>query len=485
MGLSDRVRVFFSAIRSIWSSDTDKVAANQAITSDLAKFLIDMSNFKDKNESQIIEQIYKMEPEVGGASDRISTMIGEAFKGYILKNVKEKIDSNEQAMVDKANDIYEEIDTRDWVEAFADILMMHGNLYTHEDPKTLSIEVLPNERVTLLDNLTRLKNAGTTVINQANFLVIDEGESTEKIYYPKEFKITRYKNTPLYAEDNCGRSTYGIYSISPMHRTILPVWRKRQLSIIDILWRAKSVPREHHKFDANMFNMGNYTGTLDQRRTAARADAEAQMKTYADNIKKQAPDMGYVGLDSIDISIVEPKGASYMDPNKAVDQLDGQLFIAMTTPRSILAGGGGQGGGGRGSYATELMVSNYVMMKITQMSRKIKPLILGNIRKRLLKVNSSWPVDKLDVKIDLVLANSKLELFRQAAIMGQLEAYTEDEVREYTGYAKLRDDQRPHILRKKAKVSTPAGTQTPETGHSDNQHATDPGTASFQDSQKR
>jgi hypothetical protein len=483
MGLGDRVRVFFSAVRSIWSSDTDKVAANQAITSDLAKFLIDLSNFKDKNESQVIEQIYKMEPEVGGASDRISTMIGEAFKGYILKNVGEKLQKPEEDMLAKANDIYEEIDTRDWVEAFADILMMHGNLYTREDPKTLSIEVLPNERVTLLDSLTRLKDAGLTVINRANYLVIDEGESTEKIYYPNEFKITKYKNTPLYAEDNCGRQTFGIYSISPMHRTILPVWRKRQLSIIDILWRAKSVPREHHKFDANMFNMGNYTGTLDQRRTAARTDAEAQMKIYADNIKKQAPDMGYVGLNSIEIGMIEPKGASYMDPNKAVDQLDGQLFIAMTTPRSILAGGGGQGGGGRGSYATELMVSNYVMMKITQMSRKIKPMILSNVKKRLLRVNPAWPIDKLDVKIDLVLANSKLELFRQAAIMGTLGAYTEDEIREFTGFAKLREDQRSHLLSTKGKASTPAGTQTPESSHSDNQHATDPGTASFQATQ--
>ena len=459
MGLGDRVRVFFSAVRSIWSTNTDKVAANQAITSDLAKFLIDLSNFKDKNESQVIEQIYKMEPEVGGASDRISTMIGEAFKGYILKDVEEKLEKSEEEMLAKANDIYEEVDTRDWVEAFADILMMHGNLYTYENPKTLSIEVLPNERITLLDNLNRRQDAGTTVINLVNYLVIDEGENTEKIYYPNEFKITKYKNTPLYAEDNCGRQTYGIYSISPMHRTILPVWRKRQLSIIDILWRAKSVPREHHKFNAEMFNMGNYTGTLDQRRTAARADAESQMKIYADNIKKQAPDMGYVGLDSIDISIVEPKGASYMDPNKAVDQLDGQLFIAMTTPRSILAGGGGSAGGGRGSYATELMVSNYVMMKITQMSRKIKPLILGNVRKRLLRINPAWPVDKLDVKIDLVLANSKLEIFREAAIMGGLGIYTEDELRDFTGYDKMREDQRDHLVNTKGKVSAPAGAR--------------------------
>jgi hypothetical protein len=265
-----------------------------------------------------------------------------------------------------------------------------------------------------------------------------------------------------------------------MHRTILPVWRKRQLAIIDILWRAKSVPRDHHKFKAEMFNLGNYTGTIDQRRTAARADAEAMMKTYAENIKKHAPDMGYVGLDSTTIDIIEPKGVSYMDPNKAVDQLDGQLFIAMTTPRSILAGGGGQGGGGRGSYATELMVSNYVMMKITQMTNKIKKLVLDNTRKRLLQRNSAYPVGNLDVKVDLILANSKLELFRQAAIMGQLGTYTEDEIREYTGWAKLRDDQRPHLINTKGKLNTPAGTQTPESGHSDNQHATDPGTASFQ-----
>jgi hypothetical protein len=476
----ERTRMFFSNVRTVWASPSDKVVASRTLTTDLAAFLIDMSNFKDKPEAEIIEQIYKVEPEVGGSIDRMSTMTGDAFKGFVLRNTGDELDDLEEEMIRIANEEAETTQVREWFEALAEVLFMHGNLYTYEDPTSLTIEILPNRSITILDDLNR-KLADpkmTQAITKANYIIIDEG-STEERVIDVNFRITKYKSTPIWAKDNKERDTFGIYSSSPVYRTILNIWQKRQLQIIDVLWRYKMIPREHHQFSAEMFNMANYAGDLNTKRNSARADAESIMGSYAQKIKQSAPDIGYVTLDTTKITTVEPKSAGYMAANEIIAQLNNQIFIALTTPKSILAGGAS------GSYASELVVTNYVAIKVISLANKIKPIILENMRKRLSKKNGQYPVDKLDIKIDMILSNSKLELYRQAAIMGALGVFDESEIRDLVGYEPLREDQREHIVQtgnmtvqaNANEPSVPAGEQQPETSQSSNQHATDKGKA--------
>ena len=478
----ERTRQFFSNVRTMWATTSDKVAAGKTLTTDLAAYLIDMSNFKDKPEAEVIEQIYRLEPEVGGSIDRMSTMTGDAFKGFYLRDTGEVLEEIETKMVKDANIMAEETEVRDWFEALAEILFMHGNLYTHEDPETLTIEVLPNRCVTVLDDEGRITGSSTDytqAITKANMIVVDEGLSTQRIY-KSNFRITKYKSTPIWARDDKMRDTYGIYSSSPVYRTILNIWQKRQLQIIDVLWRWKMIPREHHQFSADMFNMVNYAGDINTKRTSARSDAETVMGGYATKIKTQAPDVGYVTLDTTKITTIEPKSSGYMAANDIIAQLNNQIFIALTTPKSILAGGAS------GSYASELVVTNYVAIKVISLANKIKPIILENMRKRLLKRNALYPVDRLDIKIDMILSNSKLELYRQAAIMGALGIYTDTEIRELLGDEPLREDQKANLVKTgnmtvQADASgdhpVPAGNQPPETSQSSNQHATDKGKA--------
>lgn len=476
----ESVRMFFSQIRTVWSTTTDKVAAGRSLTTDLAAYLIDLSNFRDRSEAEVIEQIYKLEPEVGGSIDRMSTMVGDSFKGFVLADSGPSLESNEEEMVKEANRMAkEEVYTREWFEALTEVLFMHGMLYTVEDPATLTIEVLPNSKVTVLDDEARIKGDTniSTAITKPNMLVVDEGTDAQQIYR-SNFRITKYKSTPIWAKDDKGRDTFGIYSSSPVYRTILNIWQKRQLQIIDVLWRWKMIPREHHSFKSDMFNMINYTGDLNSKRLAARADAEATMGNYSSKIKTQAPDIGYVTLDTTEIKTIEPKSAGYMGANDIIKQLNDQIFIALTTPKSILAGGAS------GSYASELVVTNYVAIKVISLANKIRPILLENMRKRLLVKDSKYPVSKLDIKIDMILSNSKLELYRQAAIEGALGISTDTELREMLGRPPLREDQRPFLVKtgnsssdQPTEPSVPAGSQKPETPQSSNQHATDKGKA--------
>lgn len=498
---------------------SDRITASKSLTTNQVSFILGISDFSNMDEYEIYEQIYAIEAEIGGALDRMSTMAGDAIKTCCLRNVgKTSVNSTtlepivpgvetiQNEMVAQANLMIDDIEVREWAGALIEIMLMHGQVYTKDDPKDLSITIFPNKIVTILDDL-KYKGSGSAdpnhVITQANYLILNEGLENEEVYSKDKFKVFKYKLTPLWAEDSKGRNTFGIFSVSPMHRCILPVWESRQLRVIDLLWRWKMIPREHHSFDSGQFSLENYSGSLDKRRTDARADAKKVLDAYVEDLKKQVPDVAHVTLDTTDIKVVENKTGGYMQTNDRMGQLVEQFFIALTTPRAVI------NGESPGSYAAMTVVSNYVALKIVSLANKVKPLLLNNMRKRLLLINPNYPVELLDMKISLVLANNKLDLFRQAAIMGALGIFTETEIREMLEFLALREDQRDELVNTSGKqteqvnqkiqeaadaqspgegVSGTQGGQVPsssrpnypETPQSSGQHSTDTGKASFQ-----
>ena len=498
---------------------SDRVSASKAITTDQVSFLLGISDFKNMDEYDIYEQIYALEAEIGGALDRMSTMAGDSIKSFCLRSAgSSKIDpltmqpivtassALADEMIDEANLMMDDLEIREWAGALIEIMLMHGQVYTKEgDPNDYSITIFPNKSVTILDDLVYKGGGGADpnhTITQANYLIMDEGTEREVVYNKDKFKVFKYKLTPVWAEDSKGRNTFGIFSVSPMHRCILPIWESRQLKIIDLLWRWKMIPREHHSFDSSQFSLDNYSGSISKRRADARADAKTTLDAYAEDLKKQTPDIGHVTLDTTDIKIVENKTGGYMQTNDRMDQLAEQFYIALTTPRAVI------NGESPGSYAAMTVVSNYVALKVVSLATKVKPLLLANVRKRLLAINPSYPVNLLDMKISLVLANNKLDLFRQAAIMGTLGIFTKTETREMLEYLALRPDQLADLLntsknkeqvdeavQEAADGQSPgegvSGTQGgnvpssskpnyPDTPQSSGQHSTDPGKNAIQ-----
>ena len=69
------------------------------------------------------------------------------------------------------------------------------------------------------------------------------------------------------------------------------------------------------------------------------------------------------------------------------------------------------------------------------------------MRERIKKIDPTLPVQKLDIKFDLVLASSKLELFRELAIMASVGLFTDTELRELVGYMPLTDDQKKEMVK--------------------------------------
>lgn len=415
------------------NSGEDKVAASRRISNDIVSMITDMSDFANMRDDEVYEQLYAWEPDIGGAIDRVSTLVGQSFQGFVIRDNDNVTDEKEQNMLKDAKEIAENQEYSQWFETLSELLLIYGNAYLLKN-NDLSFSIMPNRLITLVDNTERVGNLGSIkLMTDGKYMVLNE-DATEEIdrvvYTRNKFIHIKYKDTPLFITDIRGRRTFGMYSISPMHRAVLSIWWKRQTTAIDIMWRWRNVPREHHKINGEMFSLDKYEGTLSERRIAATAAAQAYIDAYLEDLKTQVPDNGYVTLDGVEITMIDPK-TGYMQTNELIKQLKEEVYTALNVPPSIV------NGQGAGSYASELVISNYVSAKVIQIGKRIKPILLENMRERLKQIDQTYPVEKLDIKLELQLATSLLETYRELAIMGKLGIYTVDELRKFSGFGSL------------------------------------------------
>lgn len=476
----ERVKAYFGQAIGNASTGSTQIAAQKKITSNLVGQMVDLSSFQNMGDNEVYAQFLAWEPEIGGAIDRISTLVAQSVQGCTVRAGKEK-DEQEVRMAMLANEIMENSNVQNQFEALTEMLMTYGNAYLAiNDDKTLTI--MPPEYITFVANEDEINNVNNSFIHtEANFMVLNERGLNlfERKVYPKgKFIHIKYKDTPQMCTDLLGRRTYGIYAISPLHRTVLSVWWKRQITILDVLARARSIPREHHSIKADVYSLDKYDGvSWTAKRTAAKADAESFMNTYVTNISEQAPDQGYVTLDTVDIKQVGGEMGAHMDVNALISQIEDHIWTALNVPPSTV------NGKGAGSYASELVISNYVSSKVVQIAKKIKPAMLFIIRERLKQIDDSLPVEKLDIKIELSLAASEMESYRQLALMTNTGLFTEDELREAVSYAPRTEEQVAFVPPKGGNVNTSAANSTrggdmddgsyPDTPQSDAQHSRD------------
>lgn len=479
MTIKDKVKLYFSRFMEGSKASSSNIAASKAITSELTGYLVSLSNFSNMKDEEICEQLYVWEPEIGGSIDRISTLVRQAYTGFILRDVGGEIDPTEAEVIRLADEIAESTQLFTFCEMVAELLMMHGNVFILKNADN-SLSILPNKYCTIVDDPKKVGTTSSTIILNPKYLAFNEMNSfeLERQVYPMERIIhLKYKDTPIFVKDNMGRETYGIYSVSPLNRTFLSVWWKRQCQIIDILLRWRNVPREHHIINSDLFPLSIYPGTMAEKQAAANADVNSFITSYISAMQNQMPDQGIVSTDNVKIEMIE-SNVNYLQSNELISQLNSTIMAGLSVPQSMVSSAEA------GSYASELVISNYVSSKVVQLAEKIKPVILENMRERIRRIDPTLPVEKLDIKLELSLANSKLELWRTAAIMASLGTFTDNEVRDSLGYAPLRADQRDSIVNSKANANAVADTlkggsnrtpDYPETSESDVSHSKDEG----------
>jgi len=452
----ERVKQLFGDIGSwtdSWRVPANPVAAQAAITTNLAKFLVDMSNFESMENNSIYAQLYMYDPVIGGVTDRMSTMMRQAYQGVYIKDNDTTEDPIEKQMLAVARMQEEAIGAKTMMETLGETMLVYGNVYLHPmgEMHNLTYEMFPPEYVSFVKteadvNVVKvypvMTNPGFFCLNERNTF-----QFQRRVIPYQDIIHIKYKDTPLIQRDRLGRMTYGVYSISPLTRAVIPVWWKRQIQIIDILWRARNVPREHHQVSAGVFSLNQFDGRdWTEKRNKATTESLKFMQSYRDSMSAQPPDAGLVTLDTVKVATIGGN-ATYMQTNELFQQIEDQIWTALNIPPSMVNGKGAS------SYASELVISNYVSGKVIQLAEKIKPAILNLIRQRCLAINPAFPVYKLDIKLELSMAASEMEAMRQAVLMRSAGVYTEDEIRERSGkYQPIPKDQRKNVV-------TPQGRQ--------------------------
>lgn len=436
-----KIRASFADIKTV-STGSTQITAQKGIVQQITGNWIELSKFDEMTKPAIFAQFMTMEPEIGGAVDRYGTLIASAYKGVYVKHGNE-LDDKEQKMLIAAQDLEESMKIRDQFEAVGEMLIGQGNCYIVTN-KDMSITYLPPEYVSIIEDMSQLGTQSSLVImTKPKYLVVNERnlkELEQKVYKTGSYTHLKYKETPQIVTDIMGRKTFGFYSISPLERTIMYVWWKRQITILDTMWRYRNLPRDHHKIKAEVYSLDKYSGeTWAAKRAAAQADANTFIGTYSASVAEQAPDQGYVTLDTLDIKRIGGDSAN-MGTNELIKQIEDHIWTALNIPPSTV------NGTGAGSYASELVISNYVSGKVVQLANKIKPTFLKMMKERLLAIDSSFPVHELDMKIELTMAASQMENVRQMVLMAGVPLFTESELRAKVGYEPLSDDERDNVV---------------------------------------
>jgi BMFP domain-containing protein YqiC len=252
--------------------------------------------------------------------------------------------------------------------------------------------------------------------------------------WPKEeiFHVS-VDNFAQYVVDLFNRKTFGIWSIPPLMSLQTTLRWKINAILNDILWRHRSIPREHHKLNLSQFTPDRYPEkkTYAERAAAAQADATVAANKYKEGLGTDQLDTDqiYITDKDTEIGYVEPKTTTYASPNELLKQLTGTIHHATQVPVV-----------GEKSYATAFWDVTIGITIIETMAEKIKEALERLMREHLKKKFSSLDAVELgryEISTKLILGRERAELAKTIALLKSTESFNRDELRELFNMPKL------------------------------------------------
>jgi len=437
-----------------------KLEVSSSATSALATLSSALEPFRDsQNKYQVYQSFLKSDPELNNAITRLALLTAYAYKGPYVK-AGTKLTESEKLLQDQAIEAVDELDFRSRFFSLAKHLLRDGDaVYVvafEDDVGVQQIQPLPLTKTTIVESEDQLEKMDAKV-QKRGLWILNELEPDKRQIFPQNEnqKVFHFSVDDEAEEvyDILNRWTFGVWSDSPLECLKTTLLWKQALRIADILWRYRNVPREVHELDTSMFVPEKFAGaTWEEQVTNATKAAEDYLKDYAKKISGKKVDQGYVvGSNVKQIYYVEPKQVSYASPNDLIDQIN-----------TSIREGIGAYTIGKGTYATELVISSYVILMPDHLAYKIKRQLLELLRFHLARKYKT-PADelaKLDLRLSLVLDILKGELVRQMAILAATGTLTIDELREYVGKDQLTDEQIARLIQIKGKGRTGEFAQT-------------------------
>lgn len=423
------------------------------------------------NEFDQADLLLLRDERLRGNLELFAQMVGRAYQGIEIsqkgdeENPRE-LSEEEIALLETARDLDNRLDFRKLIKSYTRSLFKYGDVIEHIETDTAFLDEefdedveatdavtaltpLPMNQMTIIDEASRIDNPEPErVITQANIYVVDEEnqDQTEEdpVQYDKsEILHISLDNRSNWKEDLLGRPTFGIWSDPPLKSIIYLLEWKHNLIRNDMIWRNRMVPREHHKLNMTAFAPENYPGaTFQARLSSAKVAATAEMNQYANGIRTQQPDQGYVTSNDIEIAIVEPRTANYREVNSQIDQIDSKISTMTGTPEAL-------SGGNNSSFSSVEFSGTFVSLRSEEMANTITKGLERVIWKHLKAVHPSSDIKdikRVKMKTRLILDRDMTERAKVVSILDGTNKFTPTELRSIFGMEALTDIQQAEIL---------------------------------------
>lgn len=394
---------------------------------------------QDFNKYEAHREFLRMDPELNNALTRLALLTQFAYKGVIVRAGEQWTDEEKQ-LQELANKEANALLFRDRFFSIAKHLLRDGDeiMVAHIDDADgiTQIQPLPISKTSIVEKDDQIGEIGAKILGAKKYILNEFDEANKQVFPQNDNQRVIHVALDNLAEeiyDIHNRYTFGVWSESPLDCLKTRVLWKQAILITDILWRYRNVPREVHEIDTSMFTPEKFRGeTWEDQVQAAMTAKKTYMRDYANSIKKKKVDQGYVIDRGTKIYYTEPKRVAYSDPNQLIEQIN----------RSIREGIGAYEVG-KGTFASELVVASYVVLLPDLCAYKIKTALLELLKIQLRKKHKKKEVelDKLDIKISLVLDIFRVEMIRAMALAAATATHTLDELREIVGKDPLSDDQ--------------------------------------------
>ncbi len=236
-----------------------------------------------------------------------------------------------------------------------DVIQVPENVYKRSK-KTLKemsgMTPLPMNMVTILENdITPGSVDGSRVIRKPDVYYVNEGitpvDGGDNFIEKHSGDIVWHvslQNRTNWSVDLKGRTTFGIYGISPMESLRNMIRWKYQSIRDDIAWRHANVPRTDHSLDLDaVLDLNNYSGTIEQRVAAATAMGQQILQDYQLNLLNSSSgtsqamdvDQGYVHDNRTEVKQVGGNN-TYADCMPIVKKVDMSIATRLGVPLSAL-----------------------------------------------------------------------------------------------------------------------------------------------------
>jgi len=393
----------------------------------------------------------ELDPELYGAIDRIAKLVRYSYKGVGLR-IGAELEEKEKRLLRIVEQLERQFQFRQLFYAAAFDLLRYGDsiwFYRIENPTGLvELRSLPINCMTIIEDESQLGDPTAQVFSRGLYVLNELYDEKRKIFKPDQ--IMHFSLNPMASEvhDILGRYTYGVWSVSPIEPLVPRLYWKLAALRTDILLRRKIVPREHIKLDLSMFDPNQFEGkTREERIRKARQAAQKFVNEIIQDLGKplKEPDQSYVTDKDVEIDYVEPRKVTYADPSPLFDQINQSIFAAIGPIETAVTGRG------RRTFATELVISSYVTICAETIADIIREQLVELIRRHI-RVKypgefSEDDLDKIDVKIQLILGIERGEVARQVAVLRTTGLFTMDELRAIAGAPPLSPSQREELLK--------------------------------------